>query len=115
MDPQITRDLHAFYPEITITLTLLAVIVVDLAAPAIRKSATFLIAAFGLLVALACTVPLYQANPGTLFYGTVALDQMAVFFKGFLILTSFLVLLAAPDPRSWRRSTSGSFMRCCWA
>lgn len=109
MDPQITRDLHAFYPEITITLTLLAVIVVDLAAPAIRKSATFLIAAFGLLVALACTVPLYQANPGTLFYGTVALDQMAVFFKGFLILTSFLVLLAAPGSKELAKEHVGEF------
>ncbi len=109
MDPQIAHDLHAFYPEIAVTLTLLAVIVVDLAAPAVRKSATFLISAFGLLLALAFTVPLYQASPGTIFYGTVALDHMAVFFKGFLILTSFLVLLAAPGSKELAKEHIGEF------
>ena len=39
----------------------------------------------------------------------VALDPMAVFFKGFLILTSFLVLLAAPGSRELSRAHLGEF------
>ena len=109
MNPQILQDMHAFYPEITIALTLLAVIVVDLAAPGIRKSATFLVSALGLLLALAFTVPLVGAPQGTLFYGMVALDPMAVFFKGFLIFTSFLILLAAPGSREISKQHIGEF------
>jgi NADH-quinone oxidoreductase subunit N len=109
MNPQILQDLQAFHPEMTITLTLLAVIVVDLAAPSIRKSATFFITGFGLLLALAFTVPLYRAAQGTLFYGMVALDPMAIFFKGFLILTSFLVLLAAPGSKELSKDHIGEF------
>jgi NADH-quinone oxidoreductase subunit N len=109
MNPQILQDLQAFHPELTITLTLLAVIVVDLAAPSIRRGATFLIAALGLLLALAFTVPLYGAAQGTLFYGMVALDHMAVFFKGFLILTSFFVLLAAPGSKELSKDHIGEF------
>ncbi len=109
MNPQILQDLHSFYPEITLTAAFLAVIVVDLAAPAVRKGATFLIAAIGLLLALAWTVPQFSAAPAKLFYGMVALDPMSVFFKGFLIVTSFLVLLAAPGSREMKRDHIGEF------
>lgn len=109
MNPQILQDLHAFYPEITITLTLLAVILVDLAIPEIRKTTTFLVTALGLLLALAFTIPQFGAQPTTLFYGMVALDPMAVFFKSFLILTSFLVLLAAPGSKEISKQNIGEF------
>ncbi len=109
MNPQILQDLHAFYPEIILTLALLAVVVVDLAAPAIRKSTTFLVTALGLLLALAYTVPQFTAPQGTLFFGMVALDPMAVFFKGFLILTSFLILLATPGSKEISKDHIGEF------
>jgi len=108
MNPLIFQDLSAFFPEVTVSLAMLAVIVVDLAMPA-RKQASFLVAALGLLSALAFTVPLFAAPQGTLFFDMVALDPMAVFFKGFLILTSFLILLAAPGSRELSRQHLGEF------
>lgn len=109
MNPIIVQDLRSFYPEITLTFALLAVILVDLALPNIRKSATFLVAGVGLLSALAFTVPLFFVEQGTLFYGMVAIDPMAVFFKGFLILTSFLILLMAPGSRELSKDHIGEF------
>jgi len=109
MDPQIVLDLHSFYPEIALTLTLLAVIIVDLALPRIKKSATFLVTALGLLAAFICTLPLVHDPQGTLFYGMIAIDPLAVFFKLFLILTSFLVLLIAPGSRELSKDHIGEF------
>ncbi len=39
----------------------------------------------------------------------IAIDRMAVFFKGFLILTSFLVLLSTPGSRELSKSSRGEF------
>jgi NADH-quinone oxidoreductase subunit N len=44
-----------------------------------------------------------------MFYGVLAIDQMAVFFKGFLILTSFLVLLATPGSKELSQRRLGEF------
>jgi NADH-quinone oxidoreductase subunit N len=109
MNPQILQDLSLFYPEITLALALLAVIVVDLAMPAIRRKTTFLVACLGLLLALAFTIPLFKVPPTNLFYNMVAVDPMSVFFKGFLILTSFLVLLAAPGSKELSKEHIGEF------
>jgi NADH-quinone oxidoreductase subunit N len=109
MNPQILQDLKAFYPEIALTVALLAVIVVDLAAPRIRQATTFLLGALGLLAALYFSVQLYGAPSGTHFYGMITLDPMAVFFKIFLIFTSFLVLLAAPGSREITKQNIGEF------
>jgi NADH-quinone oxidoreductase subunit N len=109
MNPQILQDLQTFYPEITLTLTLLAVIVIDLAAPRIRQATTFLLSALGLLLALGFSIPLFNAPSGTHFYGMVALDPMAVFFKVFLIFTSFLILLAAPGSKEIAKQHIGEF------
>lgn len=109
MNPQILKDLSVFYPEITLALALLAVIVVDLAMPATGRKPTFLVACLGLLLALAFTIPLFKVPQTTLFYNMVAVDPMSVFFKGFLILTSFLVLLAAPGSKELSKEHIGEF------
>ncbi len=109
MNPQLLQDLSRFYPEITITATLLLVVVIDIGSGRFRRSATFLVTALGLLAAFALSVPLFWAPPGTLFYGMVAVDRLAIFFKGFLILASFLVLLAAPGSRELAERQLGEF------
>ncbi len=109
MNPQIIQDLHRFYPEITIAAALLAVILVDIAFPRLRKSMAFVVTGVGLVAAFLLTIPLFGAAEGTQFYGMVALDRLAVFFKGFLILASFLILLAAPGSRELSRSHLGEF------
>jgi NADH-quinone oxidoreductase subunit N len=109
MNPQIIEDLQKIYPELVIVLALLCVIVADLSLGRMRSRVTFALTALGLAAAFAFTIPLSQAPAGTLFFGMVAHDQLAVFFKGFLILTSFLVLMAAPGSKELSRHNLGEF------
>jgi NADH-quinone oxidoreductase subunit N len=109
MNPQLLWDLKKFYPEIIITAAILCVIIADIGFPRIRKNLTFVIAGLGLIFAFFTCVPLFRTPAGTLFYGVIAIDQMAVFFKSFLIVTSFLVLLVAPGSRELSQRRLGEF------
>jgi NADH-quinone oxidoreductase subunit N len=109
MNPQLLLDLKKFIPEIILTAALLGVIVVDIGFPRIRRSLSFTVAAFGLVLAFIYSLPLFSSPAGTLFYGVIALDPMAVFFKGFLILTSFLILLATPGSKELPQRHLGEF------
>ncbi len=109
MNSQLLQDLSRFYPEIAVTATLLLVVAADISLSRARRGATFLLTALGLLAAFALTVPQFWAPAGTLFYGMVAVDRLAVFFKGFLISSSFLVLLAAPGSRELAERQLGEF------
>jgi NADH-quinone oxidoreductase subunit N len=109
MNPQIIEDMQRFYPELAVTVALLAVILVDIGLPSIRKNVNFLVTSLGLLAALWLTFPLTGAREGTLFYGMLALDPMAVFFKAFLVLTSILVLLATPGSKELEKRHLGEF------
>lgn len=109
MNPQILNDLQRFYPELTLTITLLAVVVADISFRIARKTVTFLLTAVGLAVAFYFSLDLSNAETGTLFFNMLALDAMGVFFKGFLIVASFLVLLAAPGSKELAKSSLGEF------
>jgi len=109
MDPKLIADLHKFYPEMVITGTLLLVVVADIALPVLRRSLTFALTVLGLAAAFALTLPLMAVQPGSMFYGMIALDPMAVFFKAFLVLASLLVVLAAPGSKEFSRSNLGEF------
>ncbi|HTY62569.1 MAG TPA: NADH-quinone oxidoreductase subunit N [Acidobacteriota bacterium] len=109
MNPQILLDLKKLYPELVLTVTILCVVVSDLALPNLRKKVTFSLAALGLILAFIASVPLFAQPQGSAFYGVVAIDPMAAFFKCFLILTSFLVLLAAPKSREFSSQSLGEF------
>jgi NADH-quinone oxidoreductase subunit N len=110
MNPQILADLHKFYPELILTGAFLCVVIGEISFPPhIRRYVTFLLAALGLGLAFAACLPLFGATGGALFYGVIALDPMGVFFKCFLILTSFLVLLAAPGSKELSQRSLGEF------
>ena len=109
MDPKLIADLHKFYPEMVITGTLLLVVVADIALPVLRRSLTFALTVLGLAAAFALTLPLIAVQPGSMFYGMIALDPMAVFFKAFLVLASLLVVLAVPGSKEFSRSNLGEF------
>ena len=109
MDPKLIADLHKFYPEMVITGTLLLVVVADIAVPVLRRSLTFALTVLGLAAAFVLTLPLIAVQPGSMFYGMIALDPMAVFFKAFLVLASLLVVLAAPGSKEFSRSNLGEF------
>jgi NADH-quinone oxidoreductase subunit N len=110
MNPQILLDLRKFYPELILAAALVCVVIADLALPKkIRKGATLLLTALGLILAFLACIPLFTAQKGALFYGMVALDPMAVFFKCFLILTTFLTLFAAAGSKELFQRNLGEF------
>jgi len=109
MDPQLIPDLHKFYPEIILTAAFLLAIIGDLGFSRIRGGLTFSVAALGLALAFAAGIPLFGMPTGTLFFGVIAIDPLAAFFKCFLILTSFLVLLATPGSRELSQRPLGEF------
>lgn len=109
MNPQILLDLQQFYPELILTAALLCVVIGDIAFPRIRKSLTFVLAAIGLALAFIYSIPLFNVPSGDLFFGVIAMDPLAVFFKLFLILTSLLVLLAVPGCKELAQRSMGEF------
>lgn len=109
MNPQILLDLQRLYPEIILTAAILCVVIADLAFARIRKNATFLLAAIGLILAFIASIPLFHQPQGSTFFGVLAVDPMAAFFKCFLILTSFLILLTAPKSKEFTNHHLGEF------
>jgi NADH-quinone oxidoreductase subunit N len=109
MNPQLILDLKKFYPELIITAAFLCVVIGDIAFPRIRKSITFILAALGLLLAFFYSIPLFAVPEGSMFFGAISMDPMAVFFKCFLILTSFLVLLVTPGSKEFSQTHLGEF------
>jgi NADH-quinone oxidoreductase subunit N len=61
------------------------------------------------MAAFVYTIPLFSAPQGSTFFGVLAVDPMAAFFKCFLILTSFLILLSTPKSREFSHSHMGEF------
>jgi NADH-quinone oxidoreductase subunit N len=109
MNPQILLDLKNFYPELILTAAFLCIVIADIAFPRYRKPVTFAVAALGLGLAFISSMALFHAATGTLFFSVIAVDPMAAFFDCFLILTSFLVLLATPGSRELSRRNLGEF------
>lgn len=109
MNPQLMSDLKTFYPELILAAALLFTVIGDLVFPRIRRNVTFLLAAIGLLLAFVYSIPLFGASAGATFFGVLAVDPMAAFFKCFLILTSFLILLATPKSMEFSQSHLGEF------
>jgi len=109
MNPQLLQDLHNFYPEMALTAAFLLAIIVDLAVPKYRQTSAFAVAAIGLLAAMVFSIAQLGSPEQTLFFGMVALDPMGAFFKVFLIVTSFLVLLVAPSSREFAKVHLGEF------
>ena len=109
MNPQILLDLEKLYPELILTVAFLCVVIADIAFKRIRKTATFLLAAMGLILAFVASIPLFREPMGSAFFGVLAVDPMAAFFKCFLILTSFFILLAAPGSKEFVNHSLGEF------
>jgi len=91
---EILRDTRLFLPEVTLTLGILVVLLVDATGALWRKAATRLVALLSLAIAMSFAVGLASAHPGPLFSGALALDPVAVFFKLTIVGAALLVLLA---------------------
>ena len=109
MNPQILADLVWFYPELILAAALMMVVIGDLSFSRWRRKVNFVLAAAGLGAALVACVPLFGQPAGSLFFGMLALDPMAVFFKCFLIFAALLVALATPGSRELSGGHLGEF------
>lgn len=89
------HSLKFFLPELTLTIGILLVILCDITLKGLRNRLNPLLTLFTLLLAAACTFQLNQSAPAGLFHGMLAMDDFAQFFKLFLLLAAFLVVLAS--------------------
>jgi NADH-quinone oxidoreductase subunit N len=87
-------NLGLFSPEITLAVTAIAVILLDLFTE--KKGLLAVISVIGLIVSAAFTFSLWGTS-GTAFYNALAVDNFAVFFKLLFLMISVLVILASAD------------------
>ncbi len=90
-------SLDYFYPETILTVTILAVIVLDLALK--NKRVLGMIAVAGCLLALWATLRLYGTPGALLFQRMMALDNFSLFFKLVALTATVLVLWMSLDSR----------------
>ena len=110
MNPQILSDLKLFYPEIILTSAILLVVIGDLVFSRMaRRSVTFCLTAIGMAAAIIASIYLFNADKGSLFFGVLSMDPLSIFFKVFLILTSFFVLFAAEGSKELANRNMGEF------
>ena len=110
MNSQLSQDLAHFFPELAVSVAFLLVIIVDISFPReMGKRISFTVTLLGLIASFILVVPLFGVSAQSMFFGMIALDRLAVFFKCFVILTSVLVLLAAPGSKELSRHHLGEF------
>ena len=91
------ESLRHFLPEAIVTLTILVLLVADIATGARRRGLNAGIAFGGLAAAFGAGVAQIGSTPTFLFDGMVALDPFALFFKLFFIaVTAVVVLVVHP-------------------
>jgi NADH-quinone oxidoreductase subunit N len=90
-------DLVALLPELLLTATLCAVLLVDLVLPNDRKWLAMPLSAAGVMATLGAVVVLANGPTRTSFDGMFVVDQFALLFKGVFCLSAILVLLISHD------------------
>ena len=85
-------DYHALAPEIVLASTILLVLVVDVFLPERAKWFAMPLALVGVLGTLVAVVSLIGAGDRMSFGGTYVVDEFALLFKGFFLVTAAIVL-----------------------
>ncbi len=88
-------ELPFIAPELTVLFFALLVILLDLFVK--QKKALAYVSIAGLIVSAGFTISLWGASPNSIFFGTLALDPFALFFKLLLAVAAGLVILASQD------------------
>lgn len=92
MNPVSSNDLLTVAPLLTVMLTGMVVLMVDLTLPRDRKSANVAVSLIGLVIAFGfCGWLLGRGH--TAFHGTVVADDFAVVFQGILVIVAVLSIL----------------------
>lgn len=104
-------SLKYFLPELTLVLTLLVVVAVDIALRGRedRRLGTILLALAGLVMAGVFTVMLQEAPQGALFSRMLVLDHFGLLFRFLFIVTALLVLLLSVPSRELAGVNQGEF------
>ena len=85
-------DYHALLPEFILSGTILLVLVVDVFLPERLKWFAMPIGLVGVVASLAAVLSLIGADDRVSFGGTYVVDEFALLFKGFFLVTAILVL-----------------------
>ncbi|MGH9461884.1 MAG: NADH-quinone oxidoreductase subunit N [Vicinamibacteria bacterium] len=104
-------SLKYFLPELTLVLTLLVVVAIDIALQGRedRRLGVILIALAGLVMAGVFTLMLTEAPQGGLFSRMLVLDQFGLLLRFLFILTAILVLLLSVPSRELAAVNQGEF------
>ncbi len=103
------QSLRFFLPELTLILAILVVILCDITFKSLRNVLNPLLTMAALVLAFYFTLQLNQAGDATLFRGMLATDSFAQFFKIFLLLAAFLVLLGSLHSEELSQVHQGEF------
>src|SRR5512134_1692538 len=85
-------DFHALLPEIVLSSTVLAVLVVDVFLPERAKWFAMPLGLAGVVASLAAVLTLVGAGTRESFGGTYVVDPFALLFKGFFLVVAGVVL-----------------------
>ena len=104
-------DYLALAPEITLAVTLLAVLGLDLVLPRRSKYLTAIVGILGLVVTGLFLVILATSDVGTreLFEGSYVVDDFALVFKGLFVASGYLVLLMSVNYIESERYYQGEY------
>lgn len=108
---EVSLNLYALLPEVTLALTALAVIVADWFLPVGQSRRVGFVAVVGLLLALAFGVwgAGDRVDASSLFRGMLAIDGLARFFRFFFIAATLVGVALAMRTRSLERRRMGEF------
>jgi NADH-quinone oxidoreductase subunit N len=107
MDLKNFDSLNFFGPEIILSATILALIVVDLFVRSKRNVA--ILAIVGCVASLLSTFELYGATPGLLFHRMIVLDNFSLFFKVVTLLATILAIWMALGSNEIRQVHGGEY------
>lgn len=90
-------DISRFLPEIILCATAIIILLTDCFVPTANRVRAAVIAAVGLLAAGGVAIGLWHVGPVTEFWNSYVVDQYAVFFKLFFIITGLAVIALSVD------------------
>ena len=88
-------DFDLLLPEISIAVTALLVILLDLIVR--QRSVSVVVSLAGLAVAFGFSIAMWNGDSQSIFNGLLALDNYAIFFKLLFIIIASLVIMASVD------------------
>lgn len=90
---EVMKSLGLFWPEVALTVGLLLVVLVDASGARARHAVNQALTALTLAAALGLAAAQHGAS-GEIWYGMLAIDPMAVFFKLLLVAASLVLVLS---------------------